>query len=73
MNEKERKKLEEVLESVRPYITNSSDLKDAVIVTSKESSNLEDFLEKFKEIISDEEDPSMKTDLKIFLNKLESH
>ena len=72
MKEKERKKLDEVFDSVRPYINNFSDLEDAVRVTSKESSDLENFLKKFEELTSNEEDPSMKTDFKIFLNKLES-
>ena len=72
MKEEERKKLEEVLDSVRPYIMDFSNLKDAVTVISKESSDLDDFLKKFESLTSTEEDPSTKTDMKILLNKLKA-
>ncbi len=70
MNEKEI--LDEIFDSVRPYINNPSDLREAVKGVSEKSSNLDEFIEEFENLTAEKEDPSTKTDFRIFLNKLKS-
>lgn len=64
--------LDEVLLSVRPYLAFPEELKVDMENLSEESEDLSEFEEKLESLISEKEDPSKKSDCKIFLNKLKS-
>lgn len=72
MNDEERKSLFEKFESVRPYLVDSSNLKEKMEKISSDSSDLEEVESKLKILISEEDDPSIKSDYRIFLNKLQA-
>lgn len=71
MDESEEGALREVFLSVKPYLAFPSDLEEAIDGVSESSSNLEEFEKGFEELILEQEDPSKKTDFRIFLNKLQ--
>lgn len=72
MNQTEKEKLKQIFETVRPYLTSPSDLEEVIKKLSEKSSDLEKFENEFRKLMNEEEDPSNKTDYRIFLNKLES-
>lgn len=72
MDRTEKENLEEIFENVRPYLSSPSDLENLIKELAEESANLEKFENKLRKLMTEEEDPSNKTDYRIFLNKLES-
>ncbi len=72
MAEKVRKTVDKVFESVRPYISDSDNLRENVNQAAEPASDKKEFIENFEDIMDKIDDPSKKTDCKIFLNKFES-
>lgn len=72
MDKDGEKFLDEVLLSVRPYLAFPEDLKEDIEKLSGESEDLSEFEEGLEKLISEKEDPSRKSDCRIFLNKLKS-
>lgn len=64
--------LDEIFTEVRPYLTAPSNLREVIKETSKKSSNLKNFTDRFRKYTSKIEDPTQKADYRIFINKLES-
>lgn len=52
------------------YLAYPQDIKPLIEKAIGESQNVENFMEKFKHAIAAEEDPTKKTDGRIFLNEL---
>lgn len=71
MKKEELEKIQKILSSVRPYSDSFSNLKNKVEDISETSSNIEDFESSLEEIISKENDPTIKADYRIFLNELQ--
>ncbi len=72
MKDSDRENLDEVLSSIRPYLNFPEELQDLVHEAAENSSNLEEFEEKFEKLTSEQEDPTSQADYRIFLNKLRS-
>ncbi len=72
MKENEKEKLRDMITSIQPYLTSTSNLEKTVEKLIQKSVDLEDFKNNFGKIILKEEDPTIKADYKILLNKLES-
>lgn len=72
MKNSEKETIQESLSSVNPYLTNPSDLEKRIEKISEKSSNVEEFKKNFEKEIPKQEDPSVKADYRIFLNKLKS-
>ncbi|KUO43143.1 MAG: hypothetical protein APU95_01200 [Hadesarchaea archaeon YNP_N21] len=70
MKEVETKLIWETFSSVMAYLAYPQDIKPLIEKTAGESQNVENFMEKFKLTIAAEEDPTKKTDARIFLNEL---
>lgn len=70
MREGEKKLVQKSFSSVRAYLANPEDLKKKIEALSKEVSSLEDFVEEFDRSTSASEDPTKKTDGRIFLNDI---
>jgi len=70
MQEIERKLILDSLSSVMPYLVYPQELKALVEKVSDECSDINTFLEKFKQSISAESDQTHKTDGQIFMNEL---
>lgn len=72
MEEDEKEKAIEVFESVRPYLNFPQDLEKVVKEETKECSSLQEFEKKFDKLADEKEDPTVRADYRIFLNKLRS-
>lgn len=72
MKDEKKKEIQQALESVRPYLSSPSELDETVEELLSKSSDIEDFIKKFQNFASEEENRSKKTDCKILLNKLQS-
>ncbi|GEM_PF-2328988 len=72
MENSEKEKVRNVLSSVKPYINAPSDLESLIEETLESSEDLDEFKSKLEDLTNQEEDPSSKADLRIFLNKLRS-
>ncbi|KXB06409.1 hypothetical protein AKJ52_02250 [candidate division MSBL1 archaeon SCGC-AAA382C18] len=72
MKKEDREAVDRVFELVRPYISDSDDLRKNLNQNIELSSNLDEFVKNFEETTSQIDDSSKKTDCKIFLNKLKS-
>nr|AGF93533.1 hypothetical protein FLSS-10_0008 [uncultured organism] len=72
MKNSEKDELIEVFESVKPYLNFPQDLESVVRDEAESSSSLQDFENKFDKLVSEEEDPTVRADYRIFLNKLRS-
>ena len=70
MKEVETKLIWETFSSVMAYLAYPQDMKPLIEKMACESQNVENFMEKFKQTIAAEEDPTRKTDGRIFLNEL---
>jgi hypothetical protein len=70
MDETEKKLLWETFSSVMAYLVYPQELRKSIEKISGESANMNTFLEKFKQALSNEADPTHKTDGQIFLNDL---
>lgn len=73
MQSEEEKLIQKSFLSVRPYLANPEGLEEKIEKLSREASDLENFIEKFKLAIQDVEDPSQRTDCRILLNDLRKH
>lgn len=73
MQSDEEKLIQESLLSVRPYLAYPKNLEEKIEKLSQKARNLRDFVEKFEPTIQDTEDPSQRTDCRIFLNDLRKH
>ena len=72
MNKDEEKFLSEVFESVRPYLAYPSEFKDKMEEVFSKSSSIGEIESRFETLIAEENDPSLKSDYRIFLNKLKT-
>lgn len=70
MKDAEKDEIIEVFESVKPYLNSPQDLESVVKDEAESSSGLKDFEKKFDKLISKEENPTVRADYRIFLNKL---
>jgi hypothetical protein len=70
MDETEKKLLWETFSSVMVYLVYPQELRKSIEKISGESADMNAFLEKFKQALSGEADPTHKTDGQIFLNDL---
>ena len=70
MKDAEKDELIEVLESVQPYLNFPQDLESVVRDEAESSSSLQDFEKRFDKLVSKEENPTVRADYRIFLNKL---
>jgi hypothetical protein len=70
MREIERKLILDSLSSVMPYLVYPQELKALVEKVLGECSDINTFLEKFKQSVSVESDQTHKTDGQIFANEL---
>ena len=70
MRESEKELIWESISSVMAYIVYPRDLRSLVERKLNESQNIQEFIEKFKQAVSTERNPTHKTDGKIFLNDL---
>lgn len=70
MEETEKKLLWDSFSSVMTYLVYPQELRRLIEDASGESTNINEFLDKFKRTVSSEADPTHKTDKQIFLNDL---
>jgi len=72
MKSEEKEKAISAFESVQPYLNFPQDLEEVVEEIADDSSSLQDFEKKFDKLVSEKEDPTIRADYRIFLNKLRS-
>lgn len=72
MDEEEREIVEEVFDSVRPYLTYPDQTREVIDSISDGSSSIEEFKEELESRVSKEKDPTTGADYRIFINKLTS-
>jgi len=70
MQEAEAKLVLDSLSSVMPYLVYPQELRAIVEKAMNESTDVKNFIEKFKQTISAEADPTHKTDGQILVNEL---
>lgn len=70
MQEAEAKLVLDSLSSVMPYLVYPQELRAIVEKAMSESTDVKNFIEKFKQTISAEADPTHKTDGQILVNEL---
>ena len=70
MQEAEAKLVLDSLSSVMPYLVYPQELRAIVEKAMSESADVKNFIEKFKQTISAEADPTHKTDGQILVNEL---
>lgn len=70
MQEAEAKLVLDSLSSVMPYLVYPQELRAIVEKAMNESADVKNFIEKFKQTISAEADPTHKTDGQILVNEL---
>ena len=70
MQEAEAKLVLDSLSSVMPYLVYPQELRAIVEKAMSESADVKNFIEKFKQTILAEADPTHKTDAQILVNEL---
>lgn len=70
MNEGTEKDINEIFSQAKPYLNSPSEIESEIEEISKKSSSIKETREKIEGLISDEKDPSKRTDYRILMNKL---
>jgi hypothetical protein len=70
MREAETRLIWETFSSVAPYLVYPQDLRELLEKLVEEETDIEAFLEQLKEMVSEEADPTRKTDGQIFMSEL---
>lgn len=70
MQEAEAEFVRDTFSSVMPYLVYSQELRDLIEKVSGESPNIEAFIDRLKQVISEKTDTTRRTDGQIFLNEL---